>query len=96
MIVILNSFFNNRRFGRTYPSINTKPPTKYKKAAEKLRLYVLAKGVRVFNALRRRKMCDSAIDHEIQLKGMLNVEDIYCRLVFYILCFYRNSKNKIK
>lgn len=70
MFANLVEIWENRRIGSTYPKIRSKRQTKCHRTIEKLRLYLLAKGVNLFNSFRRCNRTTTTIDlNEFEVIG---------------------------
>lgn len=70
MIFGFVTYVKNRRIGSTYPTINAKPATKALKAEKKIRVYLLAKLVKLVNALPLPRYKDAIIvGNTIELNG---------------------------
>lgn len=70
MVLAFITYYKNRKIGSTYPSINTKPDSKFKKAFKKIRESFVQKCAGFMNSMPfvRPKPCTELIN-AIELQG---------------------------
>lgn len=71
MVLAFITYMKNRRIGSTYPSIDSKPDSKFKKAFKKVQQSFVRKCANFMNSMPfvRPKPCSELIN-AIQLQGM--------------------------